>query len=184
MPDAPAQREPGPDTPFEIGLVMAGAISAGAYTAGVIDFLVEALDEWEKAKSFAREHPDDPKGRECPTHQVTIKVMAGASAGGMTAGLAAGLLGMDYEPVVAQPPPGRPAAPSNNNLYRSWVNTIDIDPLLGSNDLDGGEPAGPVGARLVYPPRHRRQGLPVRAPRGPKEPPLRVRPAPRVPVRD
>jgi hypothetical protein len=25
---------------FEIGLVMAGAISAGAYTAGVIDFLI------------------------------------------------------------------------------------------------------------------------------------------------
>ena len=35
---------------FEIGLVMAGAISAGAYTAGVIDFLIQALDEYEKAK--------------------------------------------------------------------------------------------------------------------------------------
>src|SRR5262245_21285622 len=137
MPDSPAPREPGPDTPFELGLVMAGAISAGAYTAGVIDFLVEALDEWEKAKSFAREHPDDPKARECPTHQVTIKVMAGSSAGGMTSGLAAGLLGMEYEPVVGQPQPERPAAPVNNNLYRSWVNTIDIEPLLGSRDLDG-----------------------------------------------
>ena len=40
---------------------MAGAISAGAYTAGVFDFLIEALDEWEKAKQFAREHPDDPQ---------------------------------------------------------------------------------------------------------------------------
>ena len=28
---------------FEIGLVLAGAVSAGAYTAGVIDFLLEAL---------------------------------------------------------------------------------------------------------------------------------------------
>lgn len=56
----------------------------------------------------------------------------------MTSGLAAGLLGMDYESVVAQPPPDRPAAPWNNNLYRSWVNTIDIDPLLGSTDLDSG----------------------------------------------
>ena len=137
MSDAQAPRQPGPDTPFEIGLVMAGAISAGAYTAGVIDFLVEALDEWEKAKAFARAHPDDPKARECPMHEVKIKVMAGASAGGMTSGLAAGLLGMDYEPVVAQPDPDRPAQPTNNNLYRSWVNTIDIDPLLGSRDLDG-----------------------------------------------
>ena len=27
---------------FELGLVMAGAISAGAYTAGVVDFLLQA----------------------------------------------------------------------------------------------------------------------------------------------
>ncbi len=70
-------------------------------------------------------------------HDVKIKVLAGASAGGMTAGLAAGLLGMEYESVVAQPD-GPPATPINNNLYRSWVNTIDIDPLLGVKDLDGG----------------------------------------------
>ena len=31
---------------FEIGLVMAGAVSAGAYTAGVVDFLIRALDQW------------------------------------------------------------------------------------------------------------------------------------------
>ena len=31
---------------FELGLVMAGAASAGAYTAGVIDFLFEALQAW------------------------------------------------------------------------------------------------------------------------------------------
>lgn len=139
MSDA-SDREPSPDTAFEIGLVMAGAISAGAYTAGVIDFLVQALDEWEKAKAFAGGHRDDPKVRECPPHQVKLKVMAGASAGGVTSGLAAGLLGMDYEAVTAQPPPDRPAAPANNNLYRSWVNMIDIDPLLGSLDLD--RPAG------------------------------------------
>ncbi|MFO1098978.1 MAG: hypothetical protein U1E81_12135 [Xanthobacteraceae bacterium] len=30
---------------FEIGLVMAGAISAGAYSAGVVDFIIEALDK-------------------------------------------------------------------------------------------------------------------------------------------
>ena len=52
-PETHATPKPGPDTPFEIGLVMAGAISAGTYTAGVIDFLIEALDEWESAKAFA-----------------------------------------------------------------------------------------------------------------------------------
>jgi len=137
MPDAPTPSEPGPDNPFEIGLVMAGAISAGAYAAGVVDFLVEALDEWEKSKELARQHADDPQARECPMHSVKIKVMAGASAGGMTSGLAVGLLGMDYQSVVEQPPPDQPATPTNNNLYRSWVNTVDIEPLLGSKDLDG-----------------------------------------------
>ncbi len=136
MSDTQEVRTPGPDTPFEIGLVMAGAISAGAYTAGVIDFLIQALDEWEQAKQFARDHPDDPKARECPLHGVKLKVLAGASAGGMTAALTAGLLGMQYQSVTAQPPADRPAAPLNNNLYRNWVNTIDIMPLLGTKDLD------------------------------------------------
>jgi len=35
---------------FQIGLAMSGAVSAGAYTAGVFDFLIQALDEWEKAR--------------------------------------------------------------------------------------------------------------------------------------
>ena len=35
---------------FQIGLALAGAISAGAYTAGVLDFLFQALDEWERAR--------------------------------------------------------------------------------------------------------------------------------------
>jgi predicted patatin/cPLA2 family phospholipase len=33
---------------FKIGLVLAGAVSAGAYTAGVVDFLFEALEAWEQ----------------------------------------------------------------------------------------------------------------------------------------
>jgi predicted patatin/cPLA2 family phospholipase len=45
---------------FEIGLVMAGAISAGSYTAGVIDFLIHALDAWEGEKQKER---DEKKNR-------------------------------------------------------------------------------------------------------------------------
>jgi hypothetical protein len=36
--------------PFELGICMAGAVSAGAYTAGVMDFLIEALDTWEQKR--------------------------------------------------------------------------------------------------------------------------------------
>ena len=41
---------------FEIGLVMAGAVSAGAYAAGVVDFLIQALDQWHEGK-----RGDDPR---------------------------------------------------------------------------------------------------------------------------
>src|SRR5262245_1960975 len=123
MAETPTTPSPAPDVPFEIGLVMAGAISAGAYTAGVIDFLIQALDEWEKAKEQARKDIAEGKPTDCPMHEVRIKVLAGASAGGMTAGLAAGLLGMKFESVTALPPAGQALRPTNNNLYRSWVNT-------------------------------------------------------------
>jgi predicted acylesterase/phospholipase RssA len=65
---------------FEIGLAMVGAISAGAYSGGVFDFLLQALDEWEKAK--ANNIPD------IPNHQVVIKVLSGASAGAITGAIA------------------------------------------------------------------------------------------------
>jgi hypothetical protein len=38
--------------PFRIGINMAGAISAGVYTAGVLDLVIEALDQWHEAKAL------------------------------------------------------------------------------------------------------------------------------------
>jgi hypothetical protein len=71
--------EPPLTKPFQLGLVLAGAISAGAYTAGVFDFLFQALAEWENARG----KPGVPK------HRVVLKVMAGASAGAITGALGA-----------------------------------------------------------------------------------------------
>src|SRR5262245_23012130 len=65
--------------PFQLGLALAGAISAGAYTAGVLDFLFQALSEWETRR--------DQDG--VPKHRVVLKVMAGASAGAITGALGA-----------------------------------------------------------------------------------------------
>lgn len=82
---------------FQIGLAMSGAISAGAYTAGVFDFLIQALDEWEKA----RKGPDKDK---IPNHRVGIKVMSGASAGAMTAAIGAiALADAQQEPMRFDP---------------------------------------------------------------------------------
>ncbi len=66
---------------FQIGLALAGAISAGAYTAGVLDFLFQALNEWEGEKQRLDGDP--------PAHRVGLKVVAGASAGAITGALGA-----------------------------------------------------------------------------------------------
>ncbi|NVO15093.1 MAG: patatin-like phospholipase family protein [Rhodoplanes sp.] len=110
---------------FQIGLVMAGAISAGAYTAGVMDFFVEALDAYYAARSSP-----DWTG---PTHDVRIPVMAGSSAGGMTAAIAA--LHAFHDLVAAQPAAAPPPKPANR-LYSSWVTDISIERLLETTDLD------------------------------------------------
>lgn len=109
---------------FEIGLVGAGAVSAGAYTGGVIDFMVQALDCWYAAKDA---------GREAPPHDVKISVFSGASAGSITAALATGFLASDQPPVV-NPRQGR-SGQGKNTLFDSWVERIDISNLLETKDL-------------------------------------------------
>ncbi|TBW39821.1 patatin [Siculibacillus lacustris] len=110
---------------FELGLVMAGAISAGAYTAGVIDFLIEALDDFERLKA-------DP-AYDGPRHTVMVPVMAGASAGGMTSAIAALQLFHEIDHVQAG---ADPPAPERNRLYASWVTDIGIEHLLETTDLE------------------------------------------------
>ena len=84
---------------FQIGLTMSGAISAGAYAACVLDFLVEALDAWEDARN-------GPDGDAVPNHRVGIKVMSGASAGAITAAIAAIALVDGGGPDGRRKPPG------------------------------------------------------------------------------
>ena len=114
------------DRVFELGLVMAGAISAGAYTAGVLDFLFEALDAYDAAKR-------EP-GWRGPVHDVRVPVMSGASAGGMTSAICAlhAFHDLTHVKTGAPPPP-----PRENRLYSSWVSDISLDRLLETSDLEG-----------------------------------------------
>lgn len=114
---------------FKIGLCMAGAISAGAYTAGAIDYLIEALDEWQRRK--------DSNEPNTPSHNVQIPVIGGASAGGMTGVIAASAIQDNIEPVrklegnILAPNPG-------NKFYHSWVDlTSDemLSVLLNTSDI-------------------------------------------------
>ena len=43
---SPMDRQTGTVATIDLGLALAGAVSGGAYTAGVLDCLVEALDAW------------------------------------------------------------------------------------------------------------------------------------------
>lgn len=106
---------------FELGLVLAGAVSAGAYTAGVIDFLLEALEQWESRRG----QPG------VPPHRVCLKVIAGTSAGAITAAILASSLRAGAKPVRSRAPP----AATDNKQYDCWVNQADIFPLLRSDDL-------------------------------------------------
>jgi Patatin-like phospholipase len=113
-----------PQGAFEIGLVLAGAVSAGAYTAGVIDFLFEALEEWEKKRGQPGIAP----------HRVRIKVMAGTSAGAITSAIAASSVRIGSTPVRSIAPVSAP----DNKLYSCWVEQADIVPMLRNDDLSYG----------------------------------------------
>lgn len=115
------------NNPFHIGLCMAGAVSAGAYTAGVMDYLLEALQEWQKRK--------DANIPGTPQHKVMISVIGGASAGGMTALITAASLNNTFIP-VSKPTTDVLAEHPENNLYHSWVDLLSEDmlPLLLQTD--------------------------------------------------
>jgi len=125
---------------FEIGLVMAGAVSAGAYTAGVVDYLLEALQHYEKVRRrFAEEHPDQS------LHNVQIRLCSGASAGGMIGTmLLSAMMDTTYKPMSGYHPNTvtRPDIAANV-FYRSWVDSmegIDISYLLDNSDVTGKKP--------------------------------------------
>lgn len=106
---------------LHLGITMAGAVSAGAYTAGVIDFLFEALQDWEAAKKKEENLPAEEK--KVPPHRVQIEVLGGASAGGITAALTALTCFTGINP-VDQPEDAKAKnfRPSNNMLFDAWVN--------------------------------------------------------------
>jgi hypothetical protein len=125
---------------FHIGIAMAGAVSAGAYTAGVVDYLLETLQRWQEAKDKNRalgpEHPD--YDHSIPMHDVVIDTMGGSSAGGMTAAITGLSLfeGIDLENWDL----------NQKKLYDAWVNLNDqraeqptLLQLLDTSDINTAE---------------------------------------------
>ena len=126
---------------YHLGITMAGAVSAGCYTAGVMDYIYEVLDLWERAKEGKTEIPLNL----VPKNDVIIDVMGGASAGGMATIMSA-LYALDgkINPVKNVP---KDPMDSYNVLYDSWVHLNDdkaesgeltFEKLWQTNDLKNG----------------------------------------------
>src|SRR5690554_801605 len=125
---------------FKLCLTMAGAVSAGAYTAGVMDYLLETLELWERAKETNRargfNHPD--YDHSIPMHHVEIDVLSGSSAGGICGSLAfLALSDKNFSSCNSLNSTGK-----NNIFYESWVdmgdssNNSTVDKLLNPSDLN------------------------------------------------
>jgi len=127
---------------FEIGLCMAGAVSAGAYTAGVMDYLMEALSDWEKRRY-------DPS---VPQHEVCIPVIGGASAGGMTALLLASTINNPIVPVGLPTPENLMIQHPENKLYNGWVDLTGDDmfpKMLATDDIIKGKVVSLLNSKFI-----------------------------------
>ncbi|HTY67705.1 MAG TPA: hypothetical protein VMH36_13715 [Alphaproteobacteria bacterium] len=133
----PAQTPPLPPNTFELGLIMGGTVSAGAYTAGAIDFLIEALDAWYEVR--AQEASLPPERRTAPTHDLRLSIAAGASGGGVCAAALARMLAFDVPHIKALPADLDPQADvpvsAGNPLYDLWVRGFTFDRLTSDQDF-------------------------------------------------
>ena len=126
---------------FELGLVLAGAVSAGAYSAGVLDYLIEVLDDWEVAKEAdALAYGTDFARWSVPPHAVRIRVVAGASAGSVCSALMAVAAQRRFLPVRATEANvgGPDGLRADNPFYDLWVNRLDIRGMLDTADIAKG----------------------------------------------
>lgn len=96
-----------------LALSLAGGVSAGCWSAGVLDFLREALDAWEAARDGG-----EPLA---PRHRVVLHGLAGASSGAHAAALLAMGLGCDFPPVRLQDGAANPPEAEHNPLFLGWV---------------------------------------------------------------
>lgn len=114
-----------PANTFELALVLGGTVSSGAYTAGAIDFLIEALDAWTAAR--------DAGDTSVPRHRVVIRVISGNSGGAVCAAIATRALAYRF-PHVRKSTDATTAA--GNPLYDTWVNQLSLDAMLTNTDLE------------------------------------------------
>jgi hypothetical protein len=113
---------------FEFALVLGGTVSAGAYTAGAVDFLIDALDCWTGLR--------DKGDAAAPRHKALLKVITGSSGGGVNAAIAARALAYDFPHVVRST--AHPERDTGNPFYETWIKRLTLSGFLGTSDIDRG----------------------------------------------
>lgn len=101
---------------YPICICMAGAVSAGAYTAGAMSVLLESLKLWESDDESTRVALD----KIAPKHRISIKGMTGASAGSIQAILSS----LDMF-----------SANNQSNLGKDAWLSVSLSDLLDASDL-------------------------------------------------
>lgn len=125
------------DGAFHLALVLNGTVSAGAYTAGVLDFLIEALDCLEAARAGGQA-PGAPR--------VVLDLAAGASGGAVCASILALALQRDFPPIT---PENEERDGGRNPLYDTWVNRLSIEDLATADDLKDGQLLSLLNGRAI-----------------------------------
>jgi Patatin-like phospholipase len=95
--------------PKRLAITVAGAVSLGSYEAGVLYEVLEAL----------RQHNTDQDTRD--DDKIIVDVLTGASAGGMTATIAAQKLLFDADALLGE---------KTNAFYLPWVVDVSLEELL------------------------------------------------------
>jgi hypothetical protein len=120
----PLNRELPDNGVFELGLVLGGTVSAGAYTAGALDLLIEAMDAW---------HGQD-NGH--PPHRILLKNAAGSSGGAVCSALLALVSNRDLEHIhLKQSDLDRNHPPIKNVFWNLWVDSFEFSKLVDSSDI-------------------------------------------------
>jgi len=124
---------------FELGLALGGTVSAGAYTAGALDFLVEALDAWYRQREIEERQNTPDDRRVAPLHDLRLEIVTGASGGGACAALLSRALQFEFPHMT----PATDRDQTGNPFYDAWVRALVLmgpTGLLATRDLDAKPP--------------------------------------------
>ena len=113
---------------LELALVLGGTVSAGAYTAGALDYLVQALNAWHLPVGGAA---PQSAGR----HSVKLRIATGASGGAVCAAMLGIAAPRDVAPISISNPPEQGMI-TNNPFWDVWVEGLDIKGFTSTVDLD------------------------------------------------